>query len=99
MGLAEWEQRLSENKQVTLVHGDCHFGNFAMPKQPEGAIYLQDWALWHRNIPAYDLSYMLSRCLPEYRKRVEIEALKHYHTQLSIGTYSWDHSGAIIASP
>jgi hypothetical protein len=88
--LPVWEQRLEQNEAVTLVHGDTHFGNFAMPKGDE-PIYLQDWSLWHRNIPAYDLSYLFSRCLPEYRARVEQVAIQHYHSMLGIETYPWEN--------
>lgn len=87
--LNEQQQRIEQHQCVTLVHGDTHFYNFAYPNEPAQPIYIQDWALWHVNIPTYDLSYMFSRCFPEFRKRVEQSALRTYHQHLSPVAYSW----------
>ncbi|MGJ3241266.1 MAG: phosphotransferase [Anaerolineae bacterium] len=84
------QERIQQQQQVTIVHGDAHFYNFAYPNDPAQAIYIQDWALWHVNIPTYDLAYMFSRCFPEFRKRVEQSALLTYHQHLSPIAYSWE---------
>lgn len=86
----EWVQRLQKNQQVTLVHGDIHMANVAIPQVPDASVLLMDWSLWHRNIPTYDFSYLFSRCMPEFRARVETPILRHYHTHLALDAYTWD---------
>ncbi len=88
--LPAWETRLQTQRAVTVVHGDAHFANFAMPLAATDPVYLQDWALWQVNIPLFDLAYMLIRCLPEFRHRFEEDILRHYHAHLNQVNYSWE---------
>lgn len=83
-------QRLHTHDRVTLVHGDAHFWNFAKPIDPNQPTLLQDWAVWHVNSPAYDLSYMLGvRCFSDYRARFERDAVQHYVEQLNLPGYGF----------
>jgi thiamine kinase-like enzyme len=91
----EWQQRISTNRQVTLVHGDTHWWNFMFPTQPEQEkIYLVDWAVWHLDLPTWDIAYMLTQlCSPERRSRIELPLMQYYHERMlsqGVRNYAWE---------
>lgn len=88
--LPAWQDRIRRHQGVTLVHGAPHSGNFAVPRLMSLPVYLLDWSLWHVNLPAYDLAYMIAlQNYPERRHRLEKEILKGYFINLSLPSYSW----------
>lgn len=90
--LPEWKGRIQDRQAVTLVHGDTHWWNFMFPRQ-SGPIYLMDWAVWHINIGASDVAYMLGQlCYPEWRARFEQSLVHYYYTRLieyGVQRYDW----------
>lgn len=87
----EWTQRLNTLENVTVVHGDVHTGNIALPCNENGTVKLLDWSLWHIDLPTYDLSYLLAlHTSPELRNKVEKRLLGQYHTKLGVTQYSFE---------
>jgi thiamine kinase-like enzyme len=81
---------------LTLIHGDCHNGNWLLPKA-EGETYLIDrqpfdWSLtcW---LGVSDLTYMMVHWwYPKFRERFEEALLHTYHDELltqGVTNYSW----------
>lgn len=61
---------------TTILHGDCHVGNFYLTKDGPG---LTDWQLIQRGNWAQDVAYHISAVLPEdVAAREERELLNHY---------------------
>jgi hypothetical protein len=88
--LAKWHERMAQHQNVTLIHGDTHWWNFAYPFGEE-PIYLLDWAVWHLNIGAADVAYLLTLyCYPEHRERIEEPLVRRYHKHLGIEGYTWE---------
>jgi hypothetical protein len=86
--------RLTEPRALTIAHGDAHSWNFLFPRSDQGAAYLIDWQLWHVDVGARDLAYLIALHWPPDRRRAfEEPLLRHYHDALQtqgILEYSFD---------
>ena len=51
--------RLTDARSLTIIHGDAHAGNFLFPRDAGGATYLIDWQLWHVDLGARDVAFLL----------------------------------------
>ena len=64
------------NRTPTILHGDCHAGNFYLTDEGPG---LTDWQLIQRGNWALDVAYHISAALPEHiAEREERALLVHY---------------------
>ncbi len=53
--------RLTDRTGLTLTHGDAHWWNFLYPNDPEtNAVHIFDWHLWHIDLGARDLAFLLA---------------------------------------
>jgi len=86
--------RLTSPKALTVVHGDAHSWNFLFPREETGPVYLIDWQLWHVDVGARELAFLMAAHWDrEYRQAKELSLLHKYHEKLSasgIDDYSWD---------
>jgi hypothetical protein len=88
-------QRHATGRDLTLVHGDAHLGNFLLPKDAEtGNAYLADWQFWHPTIGGTDLAFMMAaEWEPEIRRRLEHGLLRRYYDGLlahGVRGYAWE---------
>jgi aminoglycoside phosphotransferase (APT) family kinase protein len=75
--------RLVDTRARTVVHGDAHTWNFLFPRGRDGPAFLLDWQLWHLDVGARDLAFMMALHWPPSRRReLERELLGHYHGRL-----------------
>jgi len=79
----------------TFLHGDIHFWNFMLPKDPsKDEIRIFDWNSWDIGKGTNDLAYMMGlHWYPDLRQKREQTLLKRYHNRLleqGISNYSWD---------
>ena len=98
--------RLAAGRAVTLVHGDTHFWNFLMPRDPAAdKVRIVDWAAWHLGIGPADLAYTIALFwFPERRARMEQGLVRRYHAGLlehGVAGYDWeqcwhDYRAAVI---
>jgi hypothetical protein len=78
--------RLLEPRALTVTHGDAHPWNFLFPRKDTDATYLVDWQVWHVDVGARDLAFMIALHMdPATRQRVELPLLRHYHGRLEAG--------------
>lgn len=86
--------RLVDRRALTVVHGDAHSLNFLFPRSGAGLSYLVDWQLWHLDVGARDLAYLIAlHWSPILRRDLERPLLHRYHRQLvarGVGGYSFD---------
>jgi len=86
--------RLTEPKALTVIHGDAHSWNFLFPRQEPGAVYLIDWQLWHVDVGARELAFLMAAHWDrEYLRAKEVPLLQDYYGKLlasGIENYSWD---------
>jgi hypothetical protein len=91
--LAPW-LRLADQRALTVTHGDAHTWNFLFPRSDEGDPYLVDWQLWHLDVGARDLAFMIAlHWDPAVRARLEYRLLEFYHQRLineGIADYPFD---------
>jgi len=90
--LRPWLRPL-DRRALTLIHGDAHGGNFLVPREPEGDVYLIDWNRWTADVGARDLAFLLLRSSPDRRRRIEEPLLRRYHARLEalgVRGYGWD---------
>jgi hypothetical protein len=84
--------RLADRTGLTLTHGDCHWWNFLFPRDAAGAVYIIDWHLWHIDLGARDLAFLLALGgFAEPRPEIERVLLKRYHGTL-VANGVKDHS-------
>lgn len=89
-------RRHLSGRNLTLVHGDAHLGNFLFPRESSatGSAYIIDWQFWHPTIGGTDLAFMIAtEWEPETRRALEKPLLGHYHTTLlqqGVSNYGWD---------
>jgi hypothetical protein len=97
------EPRLNERKGVTLVHGDCYFGQFQCPKAPaRDCVYMLDLESAHTFIPGLDLYNLFAsfwsranrhdedrelRCLTRYHDQLTMRGVRDFDLQLVIKDY------------
>jgi thiamine kinase-like enzyme len=82
--LAPW-LRLVDRRALTVVHGDAHTWNFLFPRSSNGTTYLIDWQLWHLDVGARDLAFLIAlHWNPTARQELELLLLRIYHQQLQL---------------
>lgn len=75
--------RISDARALTLAHGDAHTWNFLFPRSGHGPTFLIDWQLWHLDIGARDLAFLMAlHWYPTRRRELEHRLLKYYHERL-----------------
>jgi hypothetical protein len=88
-------RRHAAGRNLTLVHGDAHLGNFLFPRDlSAGSAYLIDWQFWHATIGGTDLAFMIAtEWEPETRRLLERPLLLQYYQGLlahGVRGYGWD---------
>jgi hypothetical protein len=75
--------RLTDRRALTIIHGDAHTWNFLFPRAGEGPAFLIDWQLWHVDVGARDLAFLMAlHWYPSRRRELEQHLLHHYHKSL-----------------
>jgi len=84
--------RLTRQDHLTVTHGDMHWWNLLLPNDPSrDSVYILDWQLWHIDLGARDLAFLLALGgFAEPRPEIEEELLRVYHESLDVGDYSWE---------
>ncbi|MBV9928537.1 MAG: aminoglycoside phosphotransferase family protein [Acidobacteria bacterium] len=86
--------RLAEPRALTVAHGDAHTGNVLFPRAGTGPAFLIDWQLWHLDLGARDLAFLMAlHWYPSRRREFEPALLRYYHDGLlarGVGGYSFD---------
>jgi aminoglycoside phosphotransferase (APT) family kinase protein len=86
--------RLLDQRALTVIHGDAHTWNFLFPRSGQGQTYIIDWQLWHLDVGARDLAFMIALHWDRAaRQQLELPLLRFYHAQLisaGISNYSFD---------
>ncbi len=86
--------RLLDPRALTVIHGDAHTWNFLFPRSGQGTPYLIDWQVWHLDIGARDLAFMIALHWDRAaRQQLELPLLHVYHEELmsaGISNYSFD---------
>ena len=86
--------RLVDPRALTVTHGDAHTWNFVFPRSGQGEPYLVDWQVWHLDVGARDLAFMIALHWDRAtRKALELPLLHSYHEELisaGIRNYSFD---------
>jgi Ser/Thr protein kinase RdoA (MazF antagonist) len=84
--------RLLDKNGLTVTHGDLHWWNFLYPKDANSCdVRLFDWQLWHIDLGARDLAFLLALGgFAEPRPEIEIDLLGAYHEALGVPAYSWE---------
>ena len=85
--------RLTVRGGLTVTHGDAHWWNFLYPRDEiADAVRIFDWHLWHIDLGARDLAFLLALGgFAEPRPDLETELLDDYLDELAfngIGNYS-----------
>lgn len=87
--------RLLDRRALTVIHGDAHTWNFLFPRAGDGVPYIFDWQLWHLDVAAKDLAFMIGLHWDRStRQQLELPLLHFYHEELigaGIHNYSFDH--------
>lgn len=85
---------LVDQRALTVIHGDAHTWNFLFPRTGQGSTYLIDWQLWHLDLGARDLAFMIALHWDRAaRQQLELPLLHFYHEELiraGISNYSFD---------
>ncbi|MGH9948023.1 MAG: hypothetical protein ACRD6X_12600 [Pyrinomonadaceae bacterium] len=89
-----WE-RLTDAVGLTVSHGDAHWWNFLYPHDREKhRVCLFDWQLWHVDLGARDLAFLVALGgYSERRAATEGSLIRHYHDSLiahGVRNYTWD---------
>jgi phosphotransferase family enzyme len=86
--------RLVDRRGLTVVHGDAHTWNFLFPREGDGPALLIDWQLWHLDVGARDLAFLMAlHWHPGRRRELELALLRHYYRGLvahGIEDYGFD---------
>jgi hypothetical protein len=87
--------RLTDVAGLTVMHGDAHWWNLLYPHDTtKHRVCLFDWQLWHVDLGARDLAFMVA--LGGYSERkatMEQSLIRHYHDSLiahGVRNYTWD---------
>lgn len=86
--------RLVNPRALTVTHGDAHTWNFLFPRSGHGMPYLYDWQVWHLDVGARDLAFMIALHWDRAaRQELELPLLHTYHDKLlsaGLSNYSFD---------
>jgi hypothetical protein len=86
--------RLTDPRALTIIHGDAHTWNFLFPQSGEGPALLIDWQLWHVDIGARELAFLIALHWYQSRRReLERMLINYYHDRLleyGVQNYSVD---------
>jgi hypothetical protein len=86
--------RLTDPRALTIIHGDAHTWNFLFPRLGSGPARLIDWQLWHVDIGARDLAFLMAlHWYSRRRRELELPLLRRYHEALlarAIANYTFD---------
>ncbi len=83
--LKPW-MRLTDQRALTVTHGDAHTWNFLFPRSDQGAAFLIDWQLWHLDVGARDLAFLMAlHWYPSRRRELERPLVRHYYERLAQG--------------
>ncbi len=86
--------RLTDQRALTIIHGDAHTWNFLFPRSGKGAAYLIDWQLWHVDVGARDLAFFIAlHWYPGRRAELERPLIHYYYERLleyGVRGYSFD---------
>lgn len=86
--------RLTDQRALTVTHGDAHTWNFLFPRTGQGMPYLIDWQVWHLDLGARDLAFMMAlHWERSVRQQIEFSLLHSYHEELiraGISSYSFE---------
>jgi hypothetical protein len=75
--------RLTDSHALTIIHGDAHTWNFLFPRDGKEAAFLIDWQLWHVDLGARDLAFLMALHWPPSRRReYEAPLISRYHEAL-----------------
>jgi hypothetical protein len=75
--------RLTDPRALTIIHGDAHSWNFLFPRSGSGPAYLLDWQLWHIDVGARDLAFLMAlHWYPGRRRDLELPLIRRYHEAL-----------------
>ena len=87
--------RLTETAGLTVTHGDAHWWNFLYPREfDKHRVRIFDWQLWHFDVGARDLAFLIA--LGGYAERravTEKNLLRQYYDSLikhGVRNYTWD---------
>jgi len=86
--------RLTDQRALTITHGDAHTWNFLFPRSGKGAAFLIDWQVWHIDVGARDLAFLIAlHWYPSRRRELELPLVRHYYESLighGLKNYSFD---------
>ena len=84
--------RLLRQDDLTATHGDMHWWNFLYPVDADAhSVHIFDWHLWHIDLGARDLAFLLALGgFAEPRPEIEEELLHAYYDALGVADYSWE---------
>ena len=78
--------RIADHRALTVIHGDAHSWNFLFPRSGAGSAYLLDWQLWHLDVGARDVAFLIGLHWSASRRReLELDLLRFYHGRLVAG--------------
>jgi hypothetical protein len=87
--------RLTDSAGLTVTHGDAHWWNLLYPHDPnKNRVRLFDWQLWHVDLGARDIAFMVA--LGGYSERgaaMEQSLIRHYYDSLitrGVKNYAWN---------
>jgi hypothetical protein len=89
-------RRLTDAAGLTLAHGDAHWWNLLYPREAHtDRVRLFDWQLWHVDVGARDLAFMVA--LGGYAERhgaaMEQRLIRRYYASLrahGVKNYTWE---------
>ncbi len=87
-------ERVTQGKNLTLIHGDANFSNVLLPHDPDtDRALIIDWQLWGVSFAAEDLAHLMALYWEkEHRQRMEKDLLTRYHQGLirhGVENYKW----------
>ena len=92
--LQRLSQRLIDQRNVTIVHGDVHTGNVLLPRSDGDPVVLIDWHRWSIDLGTFDLAFMIAlHWSPARRAILEKALVRRYYELLvecGVSDFTWD---------
>ncbi|HKY43184.1 MAG TPA: phosphotransferase [Pyrinomonadaceae bacterium] len=85
--------RLTNRHALTVIHGDAHAWNFLFPRAGDGPAFLFDWQLWHVDVGARDLAFLMVHWYPNRRRELERPLIRQYYEAIlarDVNNYAFD---------